>query len=155
MLDLVNKGVSVNDQINAVVKAKTAGITTSVTVILGLGGKTLSERHAVNTGKAATRMNPDYFAALTLMIVPGTPLDEMIKRGEFEPVTDPLAILKELELMILNIDSPGPVLFRTNHASNYLPLKGTLPADKAMLLETIRNALKNPGLLRTESSRGL
>ncbi len=155
VLDLVNKGVSVNDQINAVVKAKTAGITTSVTVILGLGGKTLSERHAVNTGKAATRMNPDYFAALTLMIVPGTPLDEMIKRGEYEPVTDPPAILKELELMILNIDSPGPVVFRTNHASNYLPLKGTLPADKSILLETIRNALKNPGLLRAESSRGL
>lgn len=155
MLDLINKGITVEDQINAVVKAKKAGILTSVTVILGLGGKALSERHAVNTGKAAGLMNPDFFAALTLMVVPGTPMDEMIKRGEFEPVTDPVAILKELHLMISNIDSPGPVVFRTNHASNYLPLKGTLPGDKAMLLRAIEGAIKDPGRLRSESMRGL
>ena len=79
----------------------------------------------------------------------------MIKKGEFEPVTDPMEILKELELMIMNIDAPGPVVFRTNHASNYLPLKGTLPEDKETLLFTIRNALKDPSRLRSESMRGL
>jgi radical SAM superfamily enzyme YgiQ (UPF0313 family) len=117
-LDLMNKGVTVQDQIDAVVKANRAGIRTSVTVIIGLGGRKSYEQHAVNTGKAAGAMNPTYFAALTLMVVPGTPLDGMVRRGEFELVTDPIEILKELDLMVLNIDAPGPVEFRTNHASN-------------------------------------
>ncbi|MBN1626938.1 MAG: B12-binding domain-containing radical SAM protein [Deltaproteobacteria bacterium] len=155
VLELINKGVTVEDQIESVVKANRAGIQTSVTVILGLGGKRLSHQHAVNTGKAATLMNPSFFAALTLMVVPGTVLEDMIKRGEFELITDPLDILKEVELMIDNIEAPGPVVFRTNHASNYLPLKGTLPADKERLLTTIRRAVGNPAILRTEYMRGL
>jgi len=155
VLNLINKGVTVEDQIAAVVKANKAGIQTSVTVIIGLGGKRFSEQHAINTGKAATKMNPSFFVALTLMVVPGTVLDEMVKRGEFELVTDPMDVLKEVELMIRNIEAPGPVVFRTNHASNYLPLKGTLPADKERLLKTIRNAVKDPSLLRAEYMRGL
>jgi len=155
VLDLVNKGVSVQEQIDAVKKANRAGIQTSVTVIIGLGGKRLTEQHAVNTGKAAGKMNSTYFAALTLMVVPNTPMDEMIKKGEFELLTEPLEILKELEFMVMNIDAPGPVIFRTNHASNYLPLRGTLPRDKEALLRTIRNAMKDPSLLRPESMRGL
>ena len=135
VLNLINKGATVPNQIEAVVKANKAGIQTSVTVILGLGGKRLSEQHAINTGKAVTKMNPSYFAALTLMVVPGTVLDDMVKRGEFELVTDPLDVLKEVELMIMNIDAPGPVVFRTNHASNYLPLRGILPGDKERLLK--------------------
>jgi radical SAM superfamily enzyme YgiQ (UPF0313 family) len=155
VLDLINKGVTVENQIEAVVKANRAGIQTSVTVILGLGGKRLSLQHAINTGKAATKMNPSFFAALTLMVVPGTVLDDMIKRGEFELVTDPLDVLKEVELMVKNIDAPGPVVFRTNHASNYLPLRGVLPGDKDRLLKTIQSAMKDPSLLRAEHRRGL
>jgi hypothetical protein len=100
-------------------------------------------------------MNPSFFAALTLMVVPGTVLDDMIKRGEFELVTDPLDVLKEVELMVKNIDAPGPVVFRTNHASNYLPLRGVLPGDKDRLLKTIQSAMKDPSLLRAEHMRGL
>jgi radical SAM superfamily enzyme YgiQ (UPF0313 family) len=155
VLNLINKGVTIENQIEAVVKANKAGIQTSVTVILGLGGKRLSTQHAVNTGKTATKMNPSFFAALTLMVVPGTVLDDMIKRGEFELVTDPLDVLKEVELMVKNIDAPGPVVFRTNHASNYLPLRGILPMDKERLLNTIRGAMKDPSLLRAEHMRGL
>lgn len=155
VLDLMNKGVSVQEQIDSVVKANRAGMQTSVTVIIGLGGTKLSRQHAVNTGKAAGAMNPSYFSALTLMVVPGTPLDAMIKRKEFELVQDPVEILKELRLMIENIEAPGPVVFRTNHASNYLPLAGTLPQDKAALLKTIEAAMKDPGRLRSESMRGL
>lgn len=153
--DLMNKGVDVQEQIDSVVKANTAGIQTSVTVIIGLGGKKLSEQHAINTGKAAGAMNPSFFAALTLMVVPDTPLDEMVRRGEFELVTDPMDILRELELMILNIDASGPIEFRTNHASNYLPLRGTLPEDKGKLLRTIRRAINDPSLLRPEFMRAL
>ncbi len=155
VLNLINKGVTVEDQIAAVVKANRAGIQTSVTVILGLGGKRLSEQHAINTGRAVTAMNPSFFAALTLMVVPGTVLDGMVKKGEFELVTDPMDVLKEVELMVRNIDAPGPVVFRTNHASNYLPLKGTLPEDKEKLLKTIRGAVKDPSILRAEHMRGL
>lgn len=155
VLDLINKGTTVENQIEAVVKANKAGIQTSVTVILGLGGKRLSDQHAINTGKAATKMNPSFLAALTLMVVPGTVLDAMVKRGEFELVTDPIDVLKEVELIIKNTDAPGPVVFRTNHASNYLPLRGVLPDDKGRLLKTIRSAVKDPRVLRTEYMRGL
>ncbi len=155
VLNLINKGVTVEDQIASVVKANKAGIRTSVTAILGLGGQRLAEQHAINTGKAVTRMNPSFFAALTLMVVPGTVLDDMIKRGEFEPVTDPIEILKEVGVMIRNIDAPGPVVFRTNHASNYLPLAGILPVDKERLFKTISDAVRNPRILRLEYMRGL
>lgn len=155
VLDLMNKGVRVQEQIDSVVKANRAGIQTSVTVIIGLGGRKLSRQHAINTGKAAGAMNPSYFSALTLMVVPGTPLDGMVKRKEFELVKEPLEVLKELKLMIENIDAPGPVVFRTNHASNYLPLRGTLPRDKENLVKTIRIAMKDPSRLRSESMRGL
>jgi radical SAM superfamily enzyme YgiQ (UPF0313 family) len=155
VLNLINKGATVENQIEAVRKANKAGIQTSVTVILGLGGKRLSEQHAINTGKAATKMNPSFFAALTLMVVPGSILDDMVKRGEFDLVTDPIDVLKEVELIIKNIDAPGPVVFRTNHASNYLPLRGVLPGDKEGLLKTIRGAMKDPSILRAEYMRGL
>ncbi len=153
--DLMNKGVDVQDQIDSVVKANAAGIQTSVTVIIGLGGRKLSEQHAINTGKAASAMNPTFFAALTLMAVPGSTLDEMVKRGEFELVTDPIEILRELELMISHIDAPGPIAFRTNHASNYLPLRGDLPQDKENFLRAIRDAIKDPKMLRPEYMRAL
>ncbi len=153
--DLMNKGADVQDQIDSIIKANAAGIQTSVTVIIGLGGRKLSKQHAINTGRAASEMNPTFFAALTLMVVPDSPLDEMVRRGEFELVTDPMEVLRELELMILNIDAPGPIEFRTNHASNYLPLRGTLPEDKGKLLRTIRRAINDPSLLRPEYMRAL
>ncbi len=155
VLDLMNKGVTVRDQIDSVVKANRAGIKTSVTVIIGLGGKRRRTQHAIQTGRAATAMNPAYFSALTLMVVPSSPLEAMVKKGEFELVTEPAELLRELDLMIRNIDAPGPVVFRTNHASNYLPLRGTLPRDKANLLRTIESALHDPRRLRSESVRGL
>jgi len=155
VLDLMNKGATVQEQIDSVVKANRAGIQTSVTVIIGLGGRKWYRQHAVNTGKAASEMNPTYFSALTLMVVPNSPLDGMVKRGEFELIIDPLEILRELDLMIRNINAPGPVVFRTNHASNYLPLRGTLPGDKGNLLKTIQSAMDDPSRLRPESMRGL
>lgn len=155
VLNKMNKGATVQEQIDSVVKANRAGIQTSVTVILGLGGRRLWRQHATETGKAASLMNPTFFSALTLMVVPNSPLDEMVKSGAFELVTDPVEILNELDLMIRNINAPGPVVFRTNHASNYLPLGGTLPGDREKLLKTIQDALNHPSRLRPESMRGL
>jgi radical SAM superfamily enzyme YgiQ (UPF0313 family) len=155
VLDMMNKGATVEDQIDAVVKANRAGIRTSVTIIIGLGGKRLYRQHAVNTGKAVTAMNPTFLSALTLMVVPDSPLDAMVRRGEFELVNEPVEILRELELIIQHIDAPGPIIFRTNHASNYLPLKGTLPKDKSALLRLVQNAQNDPAMLRPEYRRGL
>lgn len=155
VLDLVKKGVTVEQQIEAVVKANSAGLQTSVTIILGLGGRALSEKHAVNTGLTVSAMNPSYLAALTLMLVPGTILHDMMSQGEFVPLTAQLELLRELELLLANITVPGPVVFRTNHASNYLVLKGTLPQERDRMLATLRYAMHQPTALREESSRGL
>lgn len=155
VLDLVNKGVTVQDQIDAVIKANDAGIQTSVTVILGLGGKQLSEQHAVQTGRTVSAMNPTYLAALTLMVVPGTILYDKVQKGEFTPLTEQYDYLYELELMIMNIHAQGPVVFRTNHASNYLALRGILPHDQKNMLESIRYAVQNPDQLRKAHRRGL
>ena len=155
VLDLVNKGVRVQDQIDAVVKANVNGLQTSVTVILGLGGRRLSKQHAMNTGMAVSAMNPSYLAALTLMLVPGTVLYDMECRGEFEQLKGQDEFLEELEIMLKNTYAPGPVVFRTNHASNYLPLKGILPGNQKSMLEMIGYYRGNPHLLRSESTRGL
>jgi radical SAM superfamily enzyme YgiQ (UPF0313 family) len=155
VLDLMNKGVAVADQVEAVVKANRAGIRTSVTVITGLGGRSLSRQHAIATAQAVSAMNPTYLAALTLMVVQGSPVERMIKQGDFEPLSGTREILQELALMIECIDAPGPIVFRCNHASNYLPLKGTLPADKPAMLDLIQSALKDPHLLRPNAYRGL
>lgn len=155
VLDLMNKGVAVADQVEAVVKANRAGIRTSVTVITGLGGRSLSRQHAIATAKAVSAMNPTYLATLTLMVVQGSPVERMIRQGDFEPLSGFGEILQELALMIEHIDAPGPIIFRANHASNYLPLKGTLPADKPAMLKLIQSALKDPHLLRPDHYRGL
>lgn len=155
VLELMNKGTTVDNQVRAVIKANNAGMRTSVSVILGLGGKKLSEQHAVNTGKVISAMNPSYLAALTLMVVPGTVLDNMVREGSFEPVTEPLDVLQELYLLIGNITVSKPVVFRANHASNYLSLRGNLPADKEQMLNSIMNIKQNPTLIKSEKLRGL
>lgn len=126
-----------------------------MTVIPGLGGQRLSEQHAIHTGMAVSAMNPSYLSALTLMVVPGTVLHDMIRNGLFDRLINQLEILRELELMIMNMYASGPVVFRTNHVSNYVTLKGTLPQEQKYLLETIRYAVQNPVMRRSESLRGL
>lgn len=144
ILDLINKGTTVDKQIKAVDRASQAGIRTSVSVILGLGGKKLSEQHAIKTGKTVSAMNPDFLAALTLMIDPGTVLDQMVQEKKFTPITEPRDYLKELHLMIMNIEATQPILFRSNHASNYLRLRGNLPENKEEMLRSIRHILDQP-----------
>ncbi|MFC1890109.1 radical SAM protein, partial [Thermodesulfobacteriota bacterium] len=122
--------------------------------ILGLGGLELSAGHAADTAKVISRISPRYMGALTLMVVPGTPVHEWIEKMEFE-IPDQAGILTELETMIGNIEVEREMVFRTNHASNYLPLKGTLPGDKARMLELISRAKSGRIALRSEKMRGL
>jgi hypothetical protein len=131
------------------------GLKMSVIGILGLGGREFSERHAIATGQAVSAMDPAYFSLLTLMVVPGTELYRQVKAGEFVLI-EPLEMLAEMRVMIQHIEGVSCCVFRTNHASNYLPLAGTLPQDKDKLLATLDRALaQGESVLRPEYLRAL
>jgi hypothetical protein len=98
-------------------------------------------------------MEPDFLSALTIMIIPGTPLHEEVERGEFLPLS-PIESLMELKEFVSHLSCPGETVFRTNHASNYLPLKGVLPRDKDRLIEVLEWAIENRAL-KPEWMRGL
>ena len=154
VLTLHNKGVTAEETVAACRRASAAGFELSVTVILGLGGPERTRAHALDTGRAVSAMNPDYLGALTLMVVPGTPVHDWIEKGEFRLLTQE-EVLAELEMMLGEIDVTREMVYRTNHASNYLPLKGTLPGDKERLLSLVREARARKVSLRPESMRGL
>ena len=155
VLARIEKGASAGEMIEAVRKAKEAGLLTSVIGILGLAGLEGSGEHARLTGEAVSQMDPDYFSMLTLMLVPGTPLHREWETGKFE-LLDAGQMLAELRVVIENLDGLTKCLFRTDHASNYLPLRGTLPGDKDRLLTALDSALvRGREALRPEAWRGL
>lgn len=155
ILDRVCKGTVLDKTAEAAKRVKDAGIILSVTVLLGLGGVERSSIHAEETGKFLTRIQPDYAGALSVIIVPGTQLAEEVKKGTFK-VPDPYMLLEELYTMISNIDADH-TYFASNHASNYLPVKGWLPEEKEKILKAIKYVLqkKDPSMLRPESMRAL
>ena len=154
ILELHNKGVTAEETVRACSRAMEAGFEISITVILGLGGRKQSLDHARDTGRILSRIRPDYLGALTLMVVPGLPVEEWISRGEFELLSQE-EIIDELEEMLGCIETDREIVFRTNHASNYLPLGGILPQDKERLLKIIHDARKQRVPLRPEHMRGL
>ena len=134
-------------------KVMEAGIKLSVTVLLGIAGKEKSLEHAKATGELLSAMDPDYIGALTVMLVPGTPLHEEYERDEFV-LPDEFGFLRELREMIYHTNiSRG--LFFSNHASNYLPIKARLPRGKQDALEQIDRALNGKGELKPEWLRAL
>jgi radical SAM superfamily enzyme YgiQ (UPF0313 family) len=155
LLRKIGKGVSSDQVIEAGRKVKEAGITFSVTIILGLGGIQGSQKHMAETARVLTAIDPDYVGALTLTLVPGTPLYEQCKRNEFNPLS-PFQSLEELKLIIENSDFTN-CFFSSMHASNYLSVRGTLPQDKGRMLKQLDNVLaaRDPSLLRPEFLRGL
>lgn len=153
VLKLMRKGHTAAEIIAMGQKVRRNGIALSVTAITGLGGPDLLKKHAVETAKAFNAMNPEYIGMLTLMVEPGTPLYDWVREGSFQLLTQP-QVLEETRLLVENLDSPGSV-FRMNHASNYLVLKGTLNGDRQAMLEMIDRAEHNLTLLRPEEWRGL
>jgi radical SAM superfamily enzyme YgiQ (UPF0313 family) len=155
LLRWVRKGVTTEENVEASLKIRRAGISLSITIILGLGGKERSEQHAVATAEALNRIDPEYVGALTLMIPPGTQLYEIVQHGDFQPMK-PFDILRELRILIEHVNL-SECIFRTNHASNYLPLRGTLSRDKPRLLEVLDSAIesKDEQILRPGYARGL
>jgi radical SAM superfamily enzyme YgiQ (UPF0313 family) len=155
VLQKVCKGVNHQQLVEAGRKVKEAGITLSVTVILGLGGVEGSEEHALKTAGILTEIDPDYAGALTLTMVPGTPLYEQWKQGEFHLIS-PLRSLEELKIIIENSDFTD-CFFSSMHASNYFSVRGHLPRDKERMLREINGVLvaRDPSLLRPEFLRGM
>lgn len=153
ILEEIRKGTTAENLIIQGQRIMKAGIKLSVTVLLGLGGSTRSLEHARATGRLLTAMDPDYVGALTLMLVPGTPIFEAHRKGEFE-LPGPLAMLAELREMVAATElSRG--LFFANHASNYLPVKIRYPRGKEKVLAEIDQALGGKVHLKPEWMRAL
>jgi radical SAM superfamily enzyme YgiQ (UPF0313 family) len=155
VLKRIKKNATVDQLVRAGKRVKESGILLSVTVILGIGGVERSQVHAEETGKVLSEMDPDYAGALSLMIVPGTPIAREIETGRLELPT-PFGLIQELETMIV-ISHFTHCFFASNHASNYLPLRIRMPEEKEEALRRIREVLrrKDPALLRPEYLRAL
>ncbi|MBE0557123.1 MAG: hypothetical protein IH628_07815 [Proteobacteria bacterium] len=134
-------------------RVKGAGIQLSVTVLLGIGGRAASLRHARATGELLSAMDPDFVGALTVMLIPGTPLYRDYLNGAFE-LPDETGLLRELGEMISHTNLTRGYFF-SNHASNYLPLKAKLPSGKQKALDLIDAALRGEVRLKPEWMRAL
>ncbi|MFP4391226.1 MAG: radical SAM protein [Desulfohalobiaceae bacterium] len=153
VLQQVKKGSSAQEMIQMGRRVKEAGITLSVTVLLGLAGRQGSAEHATATGEVLSKMDPDYVGALTVMLIPGTELYNDYLAGRFE-LPGQMEILQELRLMLQSTRlSQG--LFISNHASNYLPIKVKFPEGKEQGLQMIDQALQGKVGLKPEWMRAL
>lgn len=151
-LKRIAKGDNAAAHVEAAERARGAGIAMSVIALLGIGMER-SEEHARATAELVTKMDPAFFAALTVTVIPGTPLARLSKKGKFEiPPID--GLLRELRTMV-DQARPTDAMFRTNHASNYLPLGGRLPRDRERIVGIIDAALAGKVPLRSERTRGL
>jgi len=155
ILEKINKGATYDQIVEAGRKIKQAGITLSVTVILGLGGIEGSRNHALKTACILSDIDPDFAGALTIILVPGTPLHRDWEEGRFQLIS-PFQSLEELKLIIENANFSN-CFFTANHASNYLPIKARLPRQKAEVLKLIDEVLttKDMSRLRPEFIRAL
>jgi radical SAM superfamily enzyme YgiQ (UPF0313 family) len=152
-LSRIDKGVSSETAIAMGRKIRQSGIKLSITVILGIAGHERSEIHARETGRVLSAIDPEYVGALSLMIVPGTPLYDDYKAGRFSLLNSE-QMLHELRSMIAHTNlSMGQ--FHANHASNYLPIKARMPKDKEATLQLIDAAIAGKIRLRPEHMRGL
>lgn len=155
VLECIQKGESFETSKNALVKLKSAGIKSSVMILNGLGGRKFSEQHAVNTARLMNETQPEFVSTLVVSFPVG---DERFKagfNGDYEPLQQS-DLFSEILTLIENLELKNTV-FRSDHASNYLVLKGVLGADKQSMLEKINLALNKPGSipLRQEWERGL
>ncbi|NCB41179.1 MAG: B12-binding domain-containing radical SAM protein [Clostridia bacterium] len=154
ILDRINKNATREELIDAVKLIEESGMRSSVTFISGMGGKALWKEHALQTASMISEMQPYYASVLTLMVDPAAPIYDEIQKGTFQ-LLSPIEVMNEMELLIENIHVTKPCVFRSNHASNYLSLKGDLPMDQQHMLQQIRKAKENTSLLKEEYFRAL
>lgn len=153
VLTEIVKGADSAKMIKMGKRVKKADIKLSVTVLIGLAGRERSKIHAMETGRVLSAMDPDFVGALSLMLVPGTELNDQYEKGDFKLI-NPQEMLEELGVMIASTKLSNG-LFHANHASNYLPIRAKLPEEKEQTLELISQALKGNVALKPESMRAL
>lgn len=155
VLEKVNKGETYASTAEAVIKVNEAGISSSMMILNGLGGLKYSEQHARNTACLLNECQPNYAATLVVSFPLGIERFKDGWGGEFEVLDQP-ALFKEIEVMLEGTQL-NSTIFRSDHASNYLVLKGVLGKDKQRLLQQVRGAINNPeqAQLRQEWQRGL
>lgn len=149
----IAKGSGFDEHVEAARRAKAADMQVSAIFLLGAGGVERTDEHAHASARLATAMDPEFLAALTLTVVPDTPIAKQERRGKYQ-LPDKPALLRELRTFV-DEARPTDALFRTNHASNYLPIGGRLPRDRQAILEVIDAALGGAVALRPEALRGL
>jgi radical SAM superfamily enzyme YgiQ (UPF0313 family) len=147
------KGATAADHIEAARKAREAGMQQSLMFLLGIGGRERSEEHARASGRLATAMDPRFLSTLTLTLIRDTPLAQLVARNQFE-LTDVQGLLQELAWFIDEAHPTGAI-FRSDHASNYLPIGGRLPRDRESILTAIHAAMEGRTPLRPKWARGL
>lgn len=153
VLTNIKKGVNAKDMVEAGQRVVDSGIELSITLISGIGGKADSKIHAIESAQVLNQINPNYVGLLTLLLEGGTELNADVQDGKFELLTAN-EVLLETKMLIEKLELENCV-FRSNHASNYLALKGTLSEDKALLLHKIEEALKDGGLDKKDRYRRL
>jgi radical SAM superfamily enzyme YgiQ (UPF0313 family) len=155
VLERVSKGETYETSLAALRKIRAAGARSSVMILNGLGGRRYSEQHAVNSARLMNAGRPDFLSTLVVSFPLGTRRFQQGFRGEFEPL-DQTGLFREMRLLLATLELENTV-FRSDHASNYLVLRGTLNADRERLLAQVDAALERPGSvpLRQEWQRGL
>jgi len=154
VLKNVKKGASAAEITEAIKKIETSGIPASVTFISGLGGKTDWEEHAEASGKMITEAQPSYVGLLTLMVDPIAPISRDIREGSFKLLSPP-EVINETIRLLEKTKPERDCIFRSNHASNYLSLKGTLPGDREKMVRQLKAASESAGSLKDERFRML
>ena len=147
VLAKLEKGVDSAEMIRVAGKATAAGVKLSTMILLGAGGRALSEVHARESARVVNAVQPRFVSTLVMTPVEGTPLFEQAERGEVDELS-PLELARELRSFLEGLELQGSI-FRSNHASNYLALAGTLPKDKARLLGALESVLGESNLPRT------
>jgi radical SAM superfamily enzyme YgiQ (UPF0313 family) len=154
VLRRIDKGATADEMIEAGRRIREAGIALSATVVLGLAGPAGSFRHAEASARVVDAIAPEYAAALSLMLAPRVPsFEEAVADPSWRPL-DPVETLRECGRFVEAIEADG-IEFRSNHASNWVALKGRLQRDKARMLAEVARGIADPGRRRPEWSRGL
>jgi radical SAM superfamily enzyme YgiQ (UPF0313 family) len=155
ILDKISKGETWQSSLDALLKLQQAGIKRSIMILNGLGGIKYSEQHALNSASLMNEAQPEYLATLVVTFYKGPERFQQGFGGEFQQL-DQLQLAQEMEILLSALELEKTI-FRSDHASNYLILKGTLNKDKERLLNTLHQAISKPGsvAMRQEWQRGL
>jgi radical SAM superfamily enzyme YgiQ (UPF0313 family) len=148
----IKKGATAREITEAIKKIEASGIAASVTFISGLAGADGWREHAMETGRMITESEPSYIGLLTLMLDPAAPIYHDVKEGRFT-LLSPQGVIEETALLLESIDAKKDCVFRSNHASNYFSLRGTLPGDKERLLSELAFAQGRTDMLKDERMR--